>query len=79
MAFSGKTLLNLVSPYAAVSFFNSPAAPFALVSALVTQTVNALGARGSGELERFLEIQERWNDLLDDVEALKTPPDPGRV
>ena len=63
--------MKLVAPYVGVSFFNSLAAPFALVSALVTQTVNALGEAGRTELDLFLDIQGRWTKMIDDVEALR--------
>ena len=63
--------LYLVAPYAGVSFFNSPAAPLALVSALVTQVVNMLGEESRAELDRFLDIQNRWTEMVDDVEAIR--------
>lgn len=68
--------MKLVAPYAGVSFFNSPAAPLALVSALVTQTVNTLGEAGRAELNLFLDIQDRWTTMIDDVEALRIEKGP---
>lgn len=63
--------IALASPYAGVSFFNSPAAPFALVSALATQAVHVLGKKGSDELDRWLDIQSRWCEMMDASDALR--------
>ncbi len=68
--------ISLASHYASVSFFNSPAAPFALVSALITQTIHRLGKAGSDALDRFLHIHGRWNTMIEDSTALRIEQKP---
>ncbi len=51
--------IALVSPYASASFFNSSTAIFALINALLTQTMLLLGKKGREELKRFEAIQNK--------------------